>query len=322
MKNTLETRLGLFVALAVLAAVLILETLGGMRLFQKHLDVGALFDNVQDLRKGDRVKMAGVEIGTVTDMSFTNNQVKVIMRLNKEADVKTDSVATIKFTGLLGENYVALSFGKPESPPVRPGAILNTEEHPDFGQVIANLNATMGNVKNMTDSFGDKLETLIGPIISFMNNQRDSLGVTITNMQTISTRVAEGQGTIGMLINDKTLYTSALGTVTNLQDSLSDIRLTVAEARKAVDQVNSGEGTIGKLLHDPTLYNETTTGMTNMKEILQKVNQGQGSVGKLVNEPEFYKNVKMTLQKLDKATEGLEDQGPLSVLGIAVNSLF
>ena len=79
---------------------------------------------------------------------------------------------------------------------------------------------------------------------------------------------------------------------------------------------------MGKLVKDDTLYKETTAFMTNMKEISQKINEGQGSVGKLVNDQEFYKNAKLTLQKLDKATEGLEDQGPLSVLGIAVNSLL
>jgi phospholipid/cholesterol/gamma-HCH transport system substrate-binding protein len=62
--------------------------------------------------------------------------------------------------------------------------------------------------------------------------------------------------------------------------------------------------------------------MTNLKEILQKVNRGEGSIGKLVNDDSLFKNTKLTLQKLDKATEGLEDQGPLSILGIAVNSLF
>ena len=62
--------------------------------------------------------------------------------------------------------------------------------------------------------------------------------------------------------------------------------------------------------------------MTNLREILQKINQGQGSVGQLVNDPGFINNAKLTLQKVEKATEGLEDQGPLSVLGIAVNSLF
>ena len=75
-------------------------------------------------------------------------------------------------------------------------------------------------------------------------------------------------------------------------------------------------------MKDDALYRETTASMTNLKEILQKVNQGQGTVGKLINDQEFYKNAKMTLQKLDKATEGLEDQGPLSVMGILVNNLF
>ncbi|HLX72149.1 MAG TPA: MCE family protein, partial [Verrucomicrobiae bacterium] len=84
----------------------------------------------------------------------------------------------------------------------------------------------------------------------------------------------------------------------------------------------AGQGTAGKFVKDDKLYNDTTAAMTNLKEILQKINQGQGSVGKLVNDQEFYRNAKLTLQKLDKATEGLEDQGPLSVLGIAVNSLL
>ncbi len=62
--------------------------------------------------------------------------------------------------------------------------------------------------------------------------------------------------------------------------------------------------------------------MTNLKEVLQKVNQGQGTVGKLINDQDLYRNAKMTMQKLDKATEGLEDQGPLSIMGMVANSLF
>jgi phospholipid/cholesterol/gamma-HCH transport system substrate-binding protein len=62
--------------------------------------------------------------------------------------------------------------------------------------------------------------------------------------------------------------------------------------------------------------------MTNLKEILQKVNKGKGTVGKIINDEEFYRNAKLTLQKLDMATETLEDQGPLSILGVAVGKLF
>jgi phospholipid/cholesterol/gamma-HCH transport system substrate-binding protein len=144
----------------------------------------------------------------------------------------------------------------------------------------------------------------------------------IANMQNVSAQLARGDGTMGKLIYDETLYTTAITAVSNLQSATDEIRVTLADARTVVDQVNAGHGTLGRLLKDESLYNETTGAMVSLGQILEKINQGEGSVGKLVNDQEFYRNARMTLQKLDKATEGLEDQGPLSVLGIAVNSLF
>ena len=141
-------------------------------------------------------------------------------------------------------------------------------------------------------------------------------------MNSISYHISQGQGTVGKLIYDDALYNSALSSVSYLKDAATEAKLTLADARKIIDQANSGQGTLGKLLKDETLYHQTTLAMTNVNEILDKINQGKGSVGKLITDQEFYRNAKLTLQKLDKATEGLEDQGPLSVLGIVVNNLF
>src|SRR5712671_8150215 len=110
MRNAHETRLGIFVALAVIAAVLILETVGGVDRFRRGYRYLGLFKNVQELKVGDRVKMAGVEIGRVQNISLTNDQVLVTMKLHKNATVKTDSTATVKFTGLLSQNFVAVDF--------------------------------------------------------------------------------------------------------------------------------------------------------------------------------------------------------------------
>ena len=116
MKNSLETKLGIFVFLAILAAWAIVETLGGIDLFHKGYHVSAQFDTVQDLKVGDSVKMAGVEIGRVEKISLTASKVDVTMKLHPDAIVKTDSKATIKFTGLMGQNFVAVSFGSPTAP--------------------------------------------------------------------------------------------------------------------------------------------------------------------------------------------------------------
>jgi len=323
MKNSLESKLGMFVALAVVAGVVIIEMLGGPEHFMRGYHLSALFNNVQELKVGDRVKMAGVEVGRVEKIDLQDQKAKVIMKMKKDAEVKTDSTATIKFTGLMGQNFVSIDFGTPNAGLAQDGTQLQSAEQPDLSVVMSKIDNVATGVQNLTKSFsGLKIDELLGPFIDFMKDNRVPLTTTISNIDSVTAQISQGKGTVGKLIYDPQLYDSALTTVTNLQSTFSDVQSTFASVKVIVDQVNAGQGTAGKFVKDDKLYNDTTTAMTNLKEILQKINQGQGSVGKLVNDQEFYKTAKMTLQKLDKATEGLEDQGPLSVLGIAVTSLL
>jgi phospholipid/cholesterol/gamma-HCH transport system substrate-binding protein len=325
MKNTLETRLGIFVALAVIAAVLILEIVGGIERFQRGYHLFADFNNVQDLKEGNQVRMAGVDVGRVEKISLdpTNNKVRVTMKLKRKAVVRTDSVASVRFVGLMGQNFVSLDFGSPNSPPAEDGAQLSTAEQPDFSTMMVKLDNVASGVEKLTSSFtGDKIDNLLGPFTDFLKANREPLTVAIANFKSISTEISQGKGTVGKLIYDDALYNSTLASVTNLQDTAADLKLAISDARGLLQQAKNGQGTIGKLINDDALYREMTMSMHNLDEILDKINSGQGSVGKLINDQEFYKNAKLSLQKLDKATEGLEDQGPLSVIGLVVNKLF
>lgn len=313
MKNSLETKLGIFVALTVIAAVLIIETLGSADLFSRGYHVSALFDSAQDLKVGDRVKMAGVEIGRVEKIGLADNKVSVTMKLKTDAAVKTDSKAVIKFTGLMGQNFVSISFGAPGSPRVEDGAVLETTEQPDLSVVMEKLDKAATGIANLGNSFtGDKIDNLIGPLTDFIKQNSGPITATIANVKNVSSQIAAGEGTIGKLIYDPALYNTSLSTVSNLQDTANSVRV-------VVNDISAGKGTMGKLLTDDTLYRATTSSMTNLNSILQKVNQGQGTVGKLVNDKEFLDNAKLSLQKLDKAADSLEDTGPLSVIGIMAN---
>jgi phospholipid/cholesterol/gamma-HCH transport system substrate-binding protein len=315
MKNSLETRLGYFVVLAMFAGWIITETLGGVESFRGGYRLSGLFGTVQDLKVGNSVKMAGVEIGRVEKIVLTGNQVKVTMKLHSDAVVKTDSKAVIKFTGLMGQNFVAIDFGSPDAPRAVDGALLATEEQPDLNAIMTKLDGATTGIQNLTKSFTpDTINNLMGPLVDFVKQNSGHIGGAISNIENISGQIASGQGTVGKLIYSDSLYDSALVTVTNLQDAVVDVR-------GVISGITNGQGTIGKLVTDQTLYNATTASMTNLNQILQKVNQGQGTVGKLVNDQEFYKNAKLTLQKVDKAADSLEDQGPLTVIGIVANNL-
>ena len=330
MKNTLETRLGIFFALALVVAVIILEMIGAADFFKSGYQVNASFKNAQELKKGDLIKMAGVEIGRVETIDLVAQQARVTMKIKGKYAIKTDSKAAIKFTGLMGQNFVSIENGSANAPDATQGGTLQTVEQPDLSAIMVKLENVASGIEGLTKSFSpESFSSLLGPLTDFMKQNTNNLSAILANARQVTDSIAQGKGTIGLLINDRALYDSALSTATSLQLAsgqakglVDDAQSMINQARLVIDQINSGKGTLGLLAKDPALYNEATATMTQAREILEKINHGQGTVGKLINDESFLKNAKLSLQKLDKATEGLEDQGPLSVLGILVNKLF
>lgn len=350
MKGSLETKLGVFFALSALAAVMLIELSGGVDVFKKGYALHADFKTVQNLKAGDPVKMAGVRIGRVTAFEFIEDGVRVSMKINDDQKVRTDSVATIQSAGLVGENFVSLTLGAAPNT-FNAEDVLQTREQPDLNAIMAKLDNVAGGIENLTKSFsGDSIQNVLGPMTDFLNQNNPKITAILGDLEVVSGNLREGKGTMGKFLADDSLYNEGTATMTNLNLALTDARglfadakgslekvtgtfeeaqtifgdlkTTLSSAQSTIDQVNAGQGTLGKLLKDEALYSETTSAMSTLREIFEKINTGQGSAGKLVNDPDLYKNAKMTLQKLDKATEGLEDTGPLSVIGTAVNTLF
>ncbi len=325
MKNTLETRLGIFFAVALVACAVILEMVGGLDFLRSGLRVKARFKNVQELKVGDPVKLAGKAVGRVEAIEFADTKVLVRLKiLGKGAVVRTDTRATIKFSGLMGQNYVALDFGTDKGEIITlPDQEIVTDEQADIGALMSKLDGVTGDIKKITANFTDlKLDELVMPFSDFIKESRPRIAGILTNVQAVTDQIHAGKGTVGRLVYDETLYDTALSTATNLNGTAEDAHEVVKQAQAVLADISAGKGTVGKLVTDEQLYREITEAATNLREVLQKINRGQGSVGKLVNDEALINNAKLTLQKLDKATESLEDQGPLTVIGILVNPLF
>lgn len=330
MKSSLEARLGMFFAVVIVAGFVLFELIGGTAAFRRGVEYRAQFSSAKDLKVGDSVRLAGVSVGRVRSVAVAGNRVEVTLQVERKAPVRTDSVASIQFTGLMGQNFVSLTFGSDNAPLAEPGALLQTREQADLGDLMTRLDSVASGVESLTKSFsGEEVSKLFGPLTDFMKQNQSNVTSVIQNMQVMTTEMAEGRGTFGKLIQDPTLYTEAVSTVTNINAAVAEVkpladdaRAMMADLRTVVSRLEQGEGTLGKLMTDNALYLETTEAMTNFREIMQKINQGKGSIGELVNDNTFLKNIKLTLQKVDKATESLEDTGPLSVIGTAVGTLF
>ena len=96
----------------------------------------------------------------------------------------------------------------------------------------------------------------------------------------------------------------------------------MTSAQGIVDQVKSGEGTLGSLLYDDSIGNDIKLSAANLRELSAKLNSGEGTLGRLINDDSLYLEAQNAVKKVNRAVDGLADQGPITAVGVAANSLF
>ena len=175
------------------------------------------------------------------------------------------------------------------------------------------VNTSLQSISSITAKI-DKGEGALGMLVNDKQLGHDIRDVA-GSLKTVSARLERGEGTAGKLLTDDRLYTDALATVKEMREGMGSLNRIAA-------RIDKGEGTAGKLVNDPALYDELKDTVANLKEITRKINNGEGTIGKLVNDDKLYLNAISTLKKTEKAMEGLQDTGPISVLGSVIGTLF
>jgi phospholipid/cholesterol/gamma-HCH transport system substrate-binding protein len=201
-------RLGLFLltTLAILAACVLLVGRQESK-FGSNYRVRSEFDNVTGLSEGADVRVGGIRKGTVRSIQLPgrpDGKVTVAMDLAKETQsiVKQDSIASIQSEGLLGDKYVEISFGSVESARLKGGEIIESEPPLDISDLFQKAN-------QLLDTSQGALESIQG---------------TTDNLNMITTKINTGQGTVGKLINDTTLYRQAAAGVTSMHDDADALK--------------------------------------------------------------------------------------------------
>ncbi len=142
--KAVETIVGVFIALGLAAVVVLamkvsnMSTLGGDRGYQ----IRANFDNIGGLKVRSPVKMSGVLVGRVSEITFddeTYEAVAVMMIDPKYVKIPEDTTANIYTAGLLGEQYISLDAGGAEDYLEEGGQIEITQSAVVLEQVIGQV---------------------------------------------------------------------------------------------------------------------------------------------------------------------------------------
>ncbi len=301
-----QLRVGITVLVALITlAILIFLMTGTTGLFTKKYIVRCFVDNAGGLRVGAPVRLEGVDIGNVTGIGVVNDPrrrvapVEIVMKITtKYADtMRNDCQVELTTAGVLGEVFVDMDCRQAKGAPLQNGAELPTRDVPQLQDVVR---ASQGTLENL-----DVLIKKLNDIVAFIQSGQGSIGKVIydpslfdransavTQLQQIMTQINSPNGTIGKLLNSDDLYQKANSTVDTLNKIVADI--------------NNGNGTAGKFLKDPSLYDNANKTINNANKLIDDINAGKGTLGRLVKDEALGRKIDSTVTHLDNITSGLD----------------
>jgi phospholipid/cholesterol/gamma-HCH transport system substrate-binding protein len=200
-------RLGAFIlgTLAILAIGIFI--IGGKKyLFTSTYELRTRFANVAGLQAGADVMVGGLHSGTIRSINLPDKpgeQMTVVMQLDQSTRriIRQDSQASIQTEGLLGNQYVAVSFGSADKPEVKDGDTISGIPPLEMSELL------------------DKANGLLGQGQAAMVN----INQVAEHLKSVSAKIDSGNGTVGALVNDKALYN-------NLDQTASGARAAVTSA--------------------------------------------------------------------------------------------
>lgn len=145
-KAKLEFIVGIFVLVGLVCLGYLSIKLGKLELIGGNVyEVVAQFNTASGLKSGSAVEIAGVEVGRVRSITLNEDRAAVTLAVDKSVKLYTDTIASIKTRGIIGEKFLALSPGG-GGDPLKPGdTIRDTESGLDLEELVSQY--VHGNVK-------------------------------------------------------------------------------------------------------------------------------------------------------------------------------
>lgn len=137
-KPKLEIVVGVFVLVSILCLGYLSIKLGKLEMIGGDVyEVEAQFNSASGLKAGSAIEIAGVEVGRVRGITLVDDRAKVKLSVNKTVKLYTDTFASIKTRGIIGEKFLALSPGG-GGDPLKPGDMIrDTESGLDLEELVS-----------------------------------------------------------------------------------------------------------------------------------------------------------------------------------------
>ncbi len=263
----------LFILLGFILLTVTIFVIGSKEnLFTPTFQVKAYFESVSGLKSGSSVRLNGISIGKVEAIDIdATNRVLVIMTIEKSKQefIKKDSKATVSSEGLIGNKVIEIVLGTPGSPSVMNNEIIESVKPVGVQDIIDGLKESSDNASVITKDLSD-----------------------------ITSKVNNGQGTLGQLVNNDTLYRSADHTLRSFSVSSGQLSAIFGKIDIMVDNVSGNVANTSVQLERIS---------RDISEIVRKMNSSESVIGTLLTDTTFANNIKAIMQNANATTKNLEN---------------
>ena len=284
---------GAFVVIGVLLFTAALFMIGERRmLFEDRFELYTEFAKLGQLEAGAVVRVAGMNAGEVTEIKVPPSptqkfRVRMEIRDDLHPLVRTDSIASVQTEGLVGGIFVSIATGSEQAAEVPEQGTIPSREPFALADLLEQASETIAQVNTTVEELSGELETTIQEIGMATENAHQ-LFIDITpqikavaengsrisaDTQQIVASIRAGEGTIGKLVNDDTLYVRAREIADEAKAVMGSVRQVSDEARRVIADFRSEDGPAQGLFADMRVTlaqaREATAGLADNMDALK-----------------------------------------------------
>lgn len=291
--NSETIRLGLFVIISTILFVLAIYLIGQKQnLFKKTFTIGAYFQNVNGLQKGNNVRYSGINIGTVSAINMVNDStIKVEMTIEEKitSHIKKNAIATIGSDGLVGNMIVNILPGHGFDALINDGDII-----PTYSKIGAD------------------------DILNTLSVSSENAAILTSDLLKITRAMIEGKGTLAVLLNDTIMAKELRYAVTNLKTASRDASKTISDINHIISSLKTNEDAVlGMLLNDTISGNKIKSVVSNLESsskqiehillnmdtVVNDFSSSQGAFNYVVKDTALVNSLKSTLININEGTD-------------------
>src|SRR5436190_2520275 len=298
-------RVGLLAAVTLTVLMIFVFFIGSeQKIFSRKNEYKVRLDNVTGLAEGNPVKISGVTVGVIKDITLPRDpkmrDVDIVLMVDRKyADrIRTDSRARLKKLGLLaGDSYIDISPGSPRFDALEAGANTPAARQTNVDQLISSGEDLVDNFVQISYSLKnvlgriDRGEGLLGELTTAPDTKQritDTFLTTLNKTNAILGHVESGHGTIGRLIYDDKYAEELTGSLASAAKSLQAVTSNVQSS------FEKGEGMLPALLHDPEgkkrvydLVDNLRVTSGNLATFTTNLQNGQGLLPRLMSDKAY-----------------------------------